>query len=247
MKIAVRMDDISHGMDWDKFYTFYNILKKYDIKPLLGVVPANQDPNLNISLPLDSKDFFDMVKKWENEGCVIAMHGYSHVYLTTKGGLFPLNNFSEFAGLSFEKQESKVAAGKQILEEHGIYTDIFMAPAHSYDKNTLCVLKKHGFKNITDGFGRIPYERKKMFFFPISFSRKKTLSAEKGYSTLVFHTNSMSEEDMKKWDNFFSSNKEKFISYSEYMQLSGKKRNWAGSFVEWVMAKTKFILMKIRG
>ena len=39
MKIAVRMDDITPDMDWEKFEAFKTILDKYNIKPLLGIVP----------------------------------------------------------------------------------------------------------------------------------------------------------------------------------------------------------------
>ena len=46
MKIAVRMDDIAPGMDWKKFNDFKELLDEYGIKPLIGVVPDNQDDNL---------------------------------------------------------------------------------------------------------------------------------------------------------------------------------------------------------
>ncbi len=75
----------------------------------------------------------------------MAMHGYQHIYGTSKGGIFPLNHFSEFAGEPLEEQRKKIAAGRQILENHGVHTDIFMAPGHSYDRNTLTALMENGF------------------------------------------------------------------------------------------------------
>ena len=66
--------------------------------------------------------------------------------------MVPLNDFSEFAGLGFEQQFAMLEKGKAILESHGIKTDIFMAPAHSYDRNTLNALQKLGFTKMTDGF-----------------------------------------------------------------------------------------------
>lgn len=59
--------------------------------------------------------------------------------------------------------------GKKVLTQKGIETDIFMAPAHSYDKKTLKALKETGFNILTDGFGDLPYEWKEMKFYPISF------------------------------------------------------------------------------
>lgn len=246
MKIAVRMDDISPGMDMEKFYIFYGMLKRHGTMPLLGIVPDNQDPNLNINHPLEQKTFFELVRKWEAEGCVLALHGCSHVYQTAKGGLFPLNSFSEFAGLPLDEQREKIAVGKQILEENGISTDIFMAPAHSYDKNTLCALKEYGFNYITDGFGNEPYERKKVIFFPISFSQKKTLAGGKGYSTLVFHVNTMNDADFERYDKIFEEKREMFIPYSEYLQAEVQERRIAACVKEWMMAKTKHFLVKLR-
>ena len=95
MKIAVRLDDITPDMDWEKFRRLEKILDENKIAPLLGIVPDNQDPNLmrNPAMP----DFDVQMKKWEAKNWVFAMHGWKHIYTTKKGGLFPLNNFSEFA------------------------------------------------------------------------------------------------------------------------------------------------------
>ena len=46
MKIAVRLDDITPDMDWERFYRFKALLDKYQIRPLIGVVPDNRDENL---------------------------------------------------------------------------------------------------------------------------------------------------------------------------------------------------------
>ena len=46
MKIAVRLDDITPDMDWQRFYAFKALLDKYQVKPLIGIVPDNRDENL---------------------------------------------------------------------------------------------------------------------------------------------------------------------------------------------------------
>ena len=46
-KISIRMDDITPDMDWTKFMRFKALCDKYRIRPLVGVVPDNQDPNLH--------------------------------------------------------------------------------------------------------------------------------------------------------------------------------------------------------
>ena len=79
-------------------------------------------------------DFWEMVASLEKSGWSIAMHGCYHIYTTKKGGLFPLNHLSEFAGLSEERQRELIRAGKDALKIHGIETDLFMAPAHSFEQ-----------------------------------------------------------------------------------------------------------------
>ena len=46
MKITIRMDDITPGMDWKKFERFKAILDKHGGKPLVGVVPVNRAKRL---------------------------------------------------------------------------------------------------------------------------------------------------------------------------------------------------------
>ena len=141
MKIAVRLDDITSDMDYEKFYKMKQILDTYQIKPLIGVVPFNEDKNL-MQGP-EHEDFPGFLQGLLIEGWSIALHGYEHLYSTDKGGLFPLNHFSEFADLPLEKQNAMIAIGKEQLVNWGIETDIFMAPAHSFDRNTLKALKKN--------------------------------------------------------------------------------------------------------
>ena len=46
MKTAIRMDDITSDMDFEKFYRVKKLLDTYQIKSLIGVVPFNRDKNL---------------------------------------------------------------------------------------------------------------------------------------------------------------------------------------------------------
>ena len=98
MKVAVRLDDITPDMDWERFLKFKELLDRYQVKPLIGVVPENRDENLKSEYKKWDKgpdDFWGYIRGLQKEGWVIAMHGLYHIYTTKKGGLFPLNNFSE--------------------------------------------------------------------------------------------------------------------------------------------------------
>lgn len=246
MKIAVRMDDISPRMDWDKFNTFYQMLKDKGIYPLLGVVPNNQDENLNISDDVGEEFFWERIRKLKEDGCVIAMHGYDHIYTTKKGGLFPLNRYSEFAGVDYTEQKRQLELGKKILEKNGIMTDVFMAPAHSYDANTLKALKECGFSKITDGFGIKPYIYKQLTFYPIAFKQSKSLKRQKGITTFVVHSNTMCEKDFQRWQTLLdNSDGTEWISYSQLQTIPFVRQNFIGIVIERTLAIVKHILVRL--
>lgn len=249
MKIAVRLDDITPDMDWERFQKCKALLDQYQVKPLIGVVPDNRDENLikkNQDKEAVPSDFWKYVRQLKEEGWIISMHGYRHRYSTRKGGLFPLNNFSEFAGLPFEQQKEMLAEGKRILREKGIETDIFMAPAHSYDKNTLKALKETGFQALTDGFGDAPYTYRGLTFYPISFQLSRTLKKKGGYSTMVIHAGTASDRELERYRGYFERTDIEWISYGAYLEQPAIKRGGCGRAKEFLMAKGKYLLMKLR-
>lgn len=249
MKIAVRIDDITPDMDWDSFYRFKELLDEYGIKPLIGVVPDNQDTNLMRSKKRE--DFWIYIKELRDAGWSIALHGYQHIYTTKKGGIFPLNNFSEFAGVSYEKQKEMIAYGQKKLAEHDVATDVFMAPGHSYDKNTLKALQELGFRYVTDGFGREPYfyEKYQLTFLPISFHSGHDLkrNAENQFTTLVYHLNGTNDRQLKQYRKLFEKYRSNFISYEEYKKRTAIKSNVISRSKEKLLAHSKFIMVRLRG
>jgi predicted deacetylase len=244
MYIAIRMDDITPDMDWAKFLRFKELCDLYQVKPLIGIVPENRDKMLQI----DEKrtDFWEYVRGLQNEGWTIAQHGVYHVYTTKKMGGFPLNRLSEFAGISYDKQYEMLAYGKSILVRNGINTDLFMSPAHSFDRNTLKALKNLGFTKLTDGFGDKPYTKNGMTFYPISYKQSSSLKKQRGFTTFVIHANTMNDKDFDRYEKLFKDNKDKLISYSELLKLEAEKRNIIGSIKEYLMAITKFALVNIK-
>lgn len=249
MKIAVRIDDITPDMDWDSFYQFKELLDVYGIKPLIGVVPDNQDPNL--SKNGRREDFWQYMQELRNEGWSIALHGYQHIYTTQKGGLFPLNNFSEFAGVPYEKQKEMLLFGQKTLAEHGISTDIFMAPGHSYDKNTLKALQELGFRYVTDGFGTAPffYEKYQLTFLPIAFHSSRDLKkrdSENQFTTLVYHLNGAKQKQFEQYRKVFEQYQNQFISYEDYKNQRAVKSSIASRTKVRLMAQSKFCLVRLR-
>lgn len=247
MNTAIRLDDITPDMDWGNYKRIEKILDETGIKPLIGVVPFNADPNLNRADKVYSDDEFKLyLEEKKNSGWTIALHGYNHLYTTKNMGLFPLNNFSEYAGLSYEKQLQMLTEGKDKLVNWGIDTDIFMTPAHTYDKNTLGALVTAGFTKVTDGFGTMPYNRLGLTFYPISRRKSECVSDTDGYTTLVLHTNTMDEADIVSFEKMVTEHRGHFIDYSEYMQITPVKRGVAGNLTEYLTALAKFALVRLR-
>jgi polysaccharide deacetylase est4E len=193
-KILVRFDDICPTMDWSQWNRAMKILKLYHVKPLIGVIPDCQDPDLLIDPP--QRDFWDYLKSLQADGFAIAMHGYLHVYDTAVRGIVNDTFRSEFAGHSYEEQYEKIRKGKEILASHGIQTDIFFAPAHSYDENTLRALSANGFKYVSDGKSSKPFVREGIICIPCRSGGCPRIG-KYGCYTAVFHAHEWKRPDKK--------------------------------------------------
>ncbi len=241
MRITIRLDDITADMNCGNFNRIKTMLDAHDIKPIIGVVPDCKDSKLKIEN--EKENFWHCIKKLQEMGWTVAMHGLNHLYTTKDGGVFPLNRKSEFAGLGFEVQDKMIREGKEILKSHGIETDIFMAPSHSYDKNTLKALKKNGFNKITDGFGTKPYKRDGIIFYPISFNRSMSLKSKSdGITTFVYHANTMDDNNFETMEKLFE--RADVVSYSEFDRIEARPRFFVGNIIEFAMANFKYFMVK---
>ena len=70
--LLIRFDDIAENMNWELMDRCETLLKKYDIKPVLGVIPNNKDNELR-KYPARI-NFWETVHKWKNLGWKIAIH-----------------------------------------------------------------------------------------------------------------------------------------------------------------------------
>lgn len=216
--ILVRLDDITPDMDWDRFYQLKEIFDRYGIKPLLGIVPDNQDAKLHKQ---DAReDFWDVMLGLKKNGWVLSQHGYQHIYVNHEGGLLKLNKNSEFAGLSLQEQQDKLARGKQLLKQHGVETDIFMAPSHSYDKVTIEALKQTGFRYVTDGYGCNTYQYRGLGFVPCTLTRYQH---RKGVDTICIHANTMTEKMIEQLSEDIQRHQSEFLRWQDVLQNIPKK------------------------
>ncbi len=228
-----RMDDITPTMNWNVFNRYIELFQRYHVKPLLGVVPDNKDPVLDYGEA--NQDFWKILRQLKNEGIVeISQHGYQHVYVTKKCGIFT-EKFgffpqSEFAGLSYEEQFAKIKAGQQILRRENLETDVWMAPNHSFDEVTVQVLADSGFKAITDGIALYPYVMNGMLFIPHQYwvIRMKEFMPF-GIITFGMHINYEGEKRFPAVEKLLQNVHS--ISFSEARKIQGRiYHEWLNSF-----------------
>ena len=244
MKTAIRMDDITPDMNWSKYDRICKILDTYQIKPLIGVVPYCEDETLQVEEAV--ADFGERIAARQAEGWTIALHGYNHLYTTRSKGIFPLNSFSEYAGVAYERQNAMIRDGIDRLRGWGLEPKIFMAPGHSFDKNTLRALIANGIDAVTDGFGDTPYVRAGVTFYPISAKRSDCISDKSGYTTYVLHTNTMSDEQIDAFERLIADNRQHFIDYDEYMTIEPRRRGGVGNIIEYTRALGKHVLVSAK-
>ena len=139
------------------------------------------------------------------------MHGYEHRYVTTDGGINPVNKRSEFAGLPYEDQAEKIRNGYKILVEHDIKPDIFFAPSHTFDKNTLKAIKSETpIRIISDTVAWDVYKDGDFWFIPQQSGSVRKLPFKT--VTFCYHPNTMNDNAFKDLESFLIENKTAFAS-----------------------------------
>ena len=76
--LLLRFDDIAPNMNWEIMDKCEKLFLDYNIKPILGIIPNNEDDEL-LAFP-EKKNFWEKVKQWQSFGWEISIHGYNHRY-----------------------------------------------------------------------------------------------------------------------------------------------------------------------
>ena len=217
-KYIIRLDDACEKMDVEKWDRMEKLLDKYKVKPLVGVIPHCEDPMMD-KYEFDA-EFWKKVEIWKNKGWTIAMHGYNHVYGTPCGGMNPVNKRSEFAGLSYEDQAEKIERGWEILNGNGFHPEVFFAPSHTFDENTLKALKnKTTIRVISDTIASDVYKKDDFWFIPQQSGSVRKLPLKT--VTFCYHPNTMTDKSFEILEAFLDSYQNRF---TEYTELNMKKR-----------------------
>jgi hypothetical protein len=184
------------------------LLNKFSIRPIVAVIPNNQDPALFYD-EVD-QDFWKRVRKWQDAGWEIALHGYSHVIKpTTVRQCLPFYDHSEFSGLSYEDQRFKLLAGIEIFERHRVKTRTFVAPAHCFDQTTVRVIANEtGISFISDGIALNCFYKHGLVWIPQQLSRFSPKPF--GLWTICLHPNTCNESALDELNAAFDKHGQSF-------------------------------------
>jgi predicted deacetylase len=226
------MDDISVNMNWDLMDRCELLFDKYNIRPLLGVIPINQDQELLKNQ--NNPKFWERAIDWQKKGWEITMHGCNHLYTqkSDKKDIFNYGGDSEFYGLDYSKQLNKIETGLKEFQKRNIKIRSFFAPNHIYDNNTLNALKESGIKIIIDGYGLFPYFRDEILFIPQLFYREIILPF--GIQSTQIHINYWNKENFENFEKFIEKNHNKIVSLDYIIDVTNPNifQNLINYFVE---------------
>jgi len=183
-------------MNWPIWAEVEGALLEFDVKPIMAVVPDNQDTELEVNEP--KRDFWSEVRAWQRRGWTIGLHGYQHRYLTQDAGVVGINKYSEFSALSLEEQSDKIRRSMKIFEKEGVKADVWVAPGHSFDDTTLMALRSVGIKCVSDGLFPYPYtDSNGIFWIPQQMWRFRYMPF--GVWTICCHINRWTARDIQKF------------------------------------------------
>tara|TARA_B100000886_G_C20378316_1_gene472786 strand:- start:568 stop:1257 length:690 start_codon:yes stop_codon:yes gene_type:complete len=219
-------------MNWEYMNRCEGLFDKYAIKPLMGVIPINQDPEL-LNFPKNDK-FWERVSTWQSKGWEITMHGCNHLYTqrSDKKDIFNYGGNSEFYGLSYDEQLLKIKTGLEEFKKRNIKVRSFFAPNHIYDKNTLKALKECDIKIIIDGYGLFPYFYKKILFIPQLFYKEIILPF--GIQSTQMHINEWNNDVYNNFELLIKKNYKKIMSLDYIIDITNPNilQNFTNYLVE---------------
>ena len=229
----LRFDDLCPTMDWSTWNPLEELLLRKGLKPILAVIPDNQDPRLKIDPP--APDFWDRVRAWQARGWAIGLHGYQHLYVNAESGIMKFPKKSEFAGLSYAEQLEKVRLGVEIFAREGVNADAWIAPSHSFDWVTVAALRELGIHTISDGLALRPYrDALGNVWIPQQSGRMRALPW--GVWTFCYHLDDFQGTEWLTFTRQLERLRPRMISLAEARAMGDRAFSLADGVVGWARA-----------
>jgi hypothetical protein len=192
----VRLDDACPTMVPEPWAALETGLDALGICPLVAVIPECRDPKM-MCAPADP-GFWARVRRWQEKGWGIALHGLHHLYHPDPPGqrsLVPFKREGEFVGVDVQKQREMMRQAWSIFDVQGIAPDFFIAPSHSFDLATLEALRAETpIRRVSDGLSYKPFNWQGFAWYPQQLWHFRDMPF--GLWTVNFHPNAMTSEDV---------------------------------------------------
>ena len=169
INIIFRYDDFSAESNTLLEESLLKTFSKYKIPITIGVVPFNSESsksNLSSRITIASKKekLALLNDGMKGKYIEVAQHGHSHFNKQK----IPK---AEFLGIDKKKQYNLISEGKNVLEKAlNIKVKTFIPPWNRYNKDTLSVIEKLGFKNISAGTNGFFSDKSLLNFIPSTCS-----------------------------------------------------------------------------
>ena len=131
--------------------------------------------------------------------------------------IFKYGGNSEFYGLNYDDQLTKIQDGLLKFKSKSITIRSFFAPNHIYDNNTLKALKECNIKIIIDGYGLFPFFKNDLLFVPQLFYREIILPF--GIQSTQIHLNLWDKSYFENFENLIEKNLEKILTLDNILSL----------------------------
>ncbi|MGA3080591.1 MAG: DUF2334 domain-containing protein [Terracidiphilus sp.] len=210
----LRFDDLCPSVSHPRWQRFLPLIQDFGIRPILSVIPDNQDGELNFSPP--DPEFWVRMREMQAAGATIALHGFRHLCASRGKSLLPLHKRSEFAGIEEQVQQEWIREGLGILRGQGLNPKIFVAPRHGFDRATLRALRNEGIGLISDGFARVPFTRGGVTWIPQQLWAP--VSKDKGLWTICLHSNFTNAAQVSELHAFVRAHAKQFTSVERVLE-----------------------------
>lgn len=216
----LRLDDAHEAMHWENWERIERLCIKYDLRPLVALIPNNKDPEICFKSNPTHFNIKDTVERWRQAGWCIGMHGYDHDLATINPlqNLLPLNDVSEFVHLSKPLICVKLLSAVSNFKTRKLEPEIFVPPAHSYDASTLEMLQEvTDIKFVSDGWDFLPYTENGITFLPQQLWKFRRMYF--GHWTICLHPSSMCDVDFEILEGALKLHSNKFRSFCDLIKI----------------------------
>lgn len=202
----LRIDDLCPTVSAERWARWQALIEEFRLKPILAVVPDNQDAELQVSPP--DPAFWERMRDLEAAGASIALHGYRHLCGSRGRSLVNLHRTTEFAGVPGETQRAWIAEALRILHSHGLNPTVWVAPRHGFDTETIFALRGQGIAILSDGFASVPFVRDSVTWIPQQLWGP--VKKAHGLWTICIHPNTASDAEIESMRSFLATHAAQF-------------------------------------